>query len=50
MNMKKTLIFLLIVSLITAFAGCGGNDNKDNGNGAGDGTTSPARQQRSEIQ
>lgn len=39
--MKKTLICLLIVSLITAFAGCGGNDNNDNDNGAGDGTTSP---------
>ncbi|MEL7655214.1 MAG: hypothetical protein AAGU75_04815 [Bacillota bacterium] len=35
--MKKTLILLLIVSLIFAFAGCGGND--DTNNGADNGTT-----------
>lgn len=39
--MKKTFILLLIVSLIFAFAGCGGNDGDDNGadNGADNNTT-----------
>jgi len=31
--MKKTFILLLIVSLIFAFAGCGGNNDTDDGNG-----------------
>jgi len=37
--MKKTFILLLIVSLIFAFAGCGGNDDKDGNEGDGNGTT-----------
>ncbi len=38
--MKKTLILLLVVSFILAFAGCGGNNNTGNDNGAKNDTTS----------
>lgn len=38
--MKKTFIFLLMVSMIFAFAGCGGNSNTGDNNGAGGNTTS----------
>jgi len=37
--MKKTLILLLVVSLIFAFAGCGGNGDTDDDNGAENDTT-----------
>ena len=37
--MKKTMIFLLIVTLVLAFAGCGGKSNTGNN---GTGTTPPA--------
>ncbi len=37
--MKKTLILLLIISLISVFGGCGGNDDTDNKNQDGDNTT-----------
>jgi len=37
--MKKTLLFLLIVSLIFAFAGCGGDNGTGDENGEGNGTT-----------
>lgn len=36
--MKKTFILLLIVSLIFAFAGCGGNDDAGDDTGDGNGT------------
>jgi len=38
--MKKTFIFLLMVSMIFAFAGCGGNSSTGDNNGAGGNTTS----------
>ena len=38
--MKKTFMLLLIVSLIFAFAGCGGSDDKNGDNGNDNGTTS----------
>jgi len=38
--MKKTFILLLIVTLIFAFAGCGGNSNTGNNNGTDNNTTS----------
>ncbi len=38
--MKKLFILLLIVSLIFAFAGCGGNDDADDNNGTDNDTTS----------
>lgn len=37
--MKKSFILLLIVSLIFAFAACGGTDDTDDNEGDGDGTT-----------
>ncbi len=39
--MKKTLILLLIVSLVSAFAGCGGNNNTGD-NGTNNNTTTPS--------
>jgi len=38
--MKKTLILLLIVSLVSSFAGCGGNNDTGN-NGTNNNTTTP---------
>ncbi len=38
--MKKTIIFLLIVTLIFAFAGCGGKKSTNNNSGANNNTTS----------
>ena len=39
--MKKTLILLLIVSLVSSFAGCGGNDDTGN-NGSDNNTPTPS--------
>jgi hypothetical protein len=39
--MKKTMIFLLIATLIFAFAGCGGNNDKSDNSGGDKNTTSP---------
>lgn len=37
--MKKTLILLLIIALISVFTGCGGNNDTDDKNNDGDNTT-----------
>ncbi len=39
--MKKTMIFLLIATLIFAFAGCGGNNDKSDNSGGDKNTTTP---------